>query len=150
MKKFVRIISPITLAIVLALDIAVVGFFVYAIQRIIEEASFITIAFIAIDIFALIIAIFTTKEALSNGVIFYDDRIEFTGLDTGNTFYYNDIIKIETQKDTKASLRKNFVDRYSHIILHLNNDTVATIDLGLTTTKTLKRIETELTNRTKE
>lgn len=144
MKKFIRILSPITLAIVFALDIAVIGFCIYAVQRIIADVSAITIGFVAIDIFALIIAIFTTKEAFSNGVKFDDEKVEFTGLDTNNIFYYKDIEKVETQKDTKASLKKNFVDRYSHIILHLNNDTIATIDLGLTTTKALKKIEEEI------
>lgn len=150
MKKFVRILSPITLAIVFALDAAVIAFCAYAVQRIIAEVSLITIAFIAIVAFALIIAIFTTKEAFSNGVKFDDEKIEFTGLDTNNIFYYKDINSVEVQKDTKASLRKNFVDRYSHIILHLSNDTIATIDLGLTTTKVLKKIEQEITERTKE
>lgn len=147
MKKFIRILSPITIAVIFALDAAVIAFLVYSIKRIIAEQTLITIAFIIIEILALLIAFFTTKEIFSNGVLFDDDKVEFTGLDTDNEFKYCDIIKCETHKDTKASLRKNFVDRYSLITLHLQDERVVTVNLGLTTTRTLSKIKTELDSR---
>lgn len=147
MKKFIRILSPITIIVIFALDAAVISFLVYSIKRILEEISFITIAFIIIEIFAVLIAGFTTKEIFSNGVIFDNEKIEFTGLDNDNVFYYTDISKCEAHKDTKASLRKNFVDRYSHITLYLKDERVVTVNLGLTTTKALNKVKAELESR---
>lgn len=147
MKKFIRIISPITILVVLALDSAVIAFSVYAIKRLMQETSTTLILFAVILLIAIIVAVFTTKEALSNGVKFKDDEVEFTGLDTNNIFKYCDIQEVESKKDTQASLKKNFVDRYSHIILHMKDESVVTIDLGLTTQKTLNKIVSQIKSK---
>ncbi len=149
MKKFIRILSPITIAVVFALDAAVIAFFIYSIKKIMQEISLITVAFLVIEVIAIIIAALTTKETFSNGVVFTDDEVEFTGLDADNKFKYSDIEKCEANRDTKASLRKNFVDRYSRLTLHLKDGRIATIDLGLTTARALKKVKTELDSRIK-
>lgn len=149
MKTFIRIISPITLAVVVALDCAVGLLGYYCVKRIIEEQSFITISFVVIEVVAIVIALLTTKESLSNGVIIDDKKIEFTGLDENNIFEYENIEKIETSKDTSASLTKNFVDRYSKVVIRLKDESIVTIDLGLTTKGTLKKIEQELNSKIK-
>lgn len=146
-EKFLRILSPITLAIVAILDIAVIVYGIFAIKRIIEFPRASVIFFGACDFIALIIAVLVTKEVLSYGVKFYDDELEFVGLDNGNIFAYDDIAKVETEKDTKASFVKNFVDRQSKILLTLKNDEVVTIEIGLTTKHTLEKIADEINSR---
>lgn len=147
MEKFIRVISPFTVIIVLILDIATVAFGAFAVMKIIENADIYTILFVIIEVVALIVAALTTKEALSNGVKFGEKEIEFTALDSDSTFQYAEIDRVDTYKDTQASLRKNFVDRYSRIILYMKDDTVATIDLGQTSKKTLSKIKAEIESR---
>ena len=65
-------------------------------------------------------------------MFFYEDRLEFTGIDDKNVFLYSDIAGVETYRDTKASLKKNFIDRHSLIIITRNDETVTTVDIGLT------------------
>ena len=134
-NKLIRTLSPITLSVVLILDAASIWFTYIAVQKmIIKEYD-------AYSIMFLIIVVLTT------GVKFYEDKFVFTGLDENNEFSYTDVVKIETQKDEKASLKKNFVDRYSIIILHLADDSVVSIELGLTTRKTLNKIKNEIESR---
>lgn len=147
MKKFIRVLSPITIAVISALDTAVIGYGVFSIKKLQQTVDVWTILFAIIEVIALVIAFFVSKEVVSNGVRFDEEGVEFTGLDENNCFKYSEIVKVETNKDTKASLKKNFVDRYSHVILHLNDESVVTIDLGLTTVKTLKKIEKEINDR---
>lgn len=146
-NKFIRVISPITITVVVCLDIAIIGIGAFAIKKIQQSIDGWTIAFLVIELFAIIIGILATKEAVSNGVRFDNEKMEFTGLDDNNVFKYQDIEKIETNKDTKASLRKNFVDRYSSIIIFKKDNSVTTIELGLTTRKTLLKIADEINNR---
>ncbi len=148
MKKFMRILSPIQLIVVGILDIAVIGYAVFAIKKLIQNQRSTTIFFAACVVAALIIAVLVTKEVVSHGVIFHDDEMEFTGLDTDNIFSYEDIVNVETQKDDKPSFVKNFVDRQSRIILTLKDERVVTIDIGLTTKGTLKNVSDEICNRT--
>lgn len=145
--KFLRILSPITLAVVAILDAAVIGYGIYAIKRLIAVQNATIIIFAVCDLAALIIAALVTKEVLSNGVKFYGDEMEFTGLDNDSIFAYADIEKVETEKDTKPSFVKNFVDRQSKVILTLKDERVVTIDVGLTTKNGLKKIEDEINNR---
>lgn len=145
--KFIRILSPITLSVVGILDIAVIGYGIFAVKKLIQMQRMSVIFFAAVEVLAIIVAILVTKEILSNGVKFHDDEMEFTGLDDNNIFDYADIVNVETQKDDKASLVKNFVDRHSKIIFTLKNDKVITIDIGLTTKNALKNIESEINNR---
>lgn len=145
--KFLRILSPITLAVVAILDAAVIGYGIYAIKRLTAVQNATIIIFAVCDLAALIIAALVTKEVLSNGVKFHNDEMEFTGLDNDSIFAYADIEKIETEKDTKPSFVKNFVDRQSKVILTLKDERVVTIDVGLTTKNGLKKIEDEINNR---
>ncbi|MCH5320359.1 MAG: hypothetical protein J1E36_01250 [Eubacterium sp.] len=144
MKKFMRILSPIQLAIVGILDIAVIGYTIFAIKKLIQNPRSTVIFFAACVVVALIVAVLVTKEVVSHGVIFHDDEMEFTGLDSDNIFAYENIVKVETQKDDKPSFVKNYIDRQSKIILTLKDDKVVTIDIGITTKGTLKKISDEI------
>jgi len=146
-NKFMRILSPIQLAVVGILDIAVIGYLIFAIKRLIQNPRTTVIIFTAGVAVALIIAILVTKEVLSHGVKFLDDEMEFTGIDGENIFSYDNITSVETKKDDKASLVKNFVDRQSQIILTLKAGKVVTISIGLTTKSTLKKIADEISAR---
>ncbi len=146
-NKFMRILSPIQLAVVGILDIAVIGYLIFAIKRLIQNPRTTVIIFTAGVAVALIIAILVTKEVLSHGVKFLDDEMEFTGIDGENIFTYDNITSVETKKDDKASLVKNFVDRQSQIILTLKDGKVVTISIGLTTKSTLKKIADEISAR---
>lgn len=146
-NKFLRILSPITLVVVAILDAAVIGYGIYAIKRLIAVQNATIIIFAVCDLAALIIAALVTKEVLSNGVKFYGDEMEFTGLDNDSIFAYADIEKVETEKDTKPSFVKNFVDRQSKVILTLKDERVVTIDVGLTTKNGLAAIEKEINER---
>lgn len=145
--KFLRILSPITLVVVAILDAAVIGYGIYAIKRLIAVQNATIIIFAVCDLAALIIAALVTKEVLSNGVKFHNDEMEFTGLDNDSIFAYADIEKVETEKDTKPSFVKNFVDRQSKVILTLKDERVVTIDVGLTTKNGLAAIEKEINER---
>lgn len=148
-NKFLRILSPITHAVVAILDAAVIGYGIYAIKRLIAVQNTTIIIFAICDFAALIIAVLVTKEVLSNGVKFYSDEMEFTGLDNDSIFAYADIKKVETEKDTKPSFVKNFVDRQSKVILTMKDERVITIDVGLTTKNGLAAIEKEINERIK-
>lgn len=145
--KFLRILSPITLAVVAILDAAVIGYGIYEIKRLIAVQNTTIIIFALCDLAALIIAVLVTKEVLSNGVKFYSDEMEFTGLDKDSIFAYADIEKVETEKDTKPSFVKNFIDRQSKVILTLKDERVVTVDVGLTTKNGLAAIEKEINER---
>ena len=142
--KFIRILSPITLAVIAALDIAVLGFGVFAVKKIISVQSAAVIFFAVIEVFAIIIGVLVTREILKNGVLFFDDEFEFNGIDDKNIFAYESISEVEFYHDTSASLSKNFVDRHALIIITTNTGTVTTVDIGLTTKGTLKKIKKEL------
>lgn len=153
--KFIRVLSPITLAVVAIFDIATAFYGVFAVKRVVEVFKYVIIAsktsaffFAAIEVFAIILAVLVTKEILSHGVQFYDDELEFTALDSDNIFAYDDIVRVETQKDDKVSLVKNFIDRQSKVILTLKDERVVTIYIGLTTKGTLKKVADEIILRT--
>ena len=145
--KFVRCISIITLAVAATLDAACVAFSIYAVQGVKENADFWRITFVIIMVFSDVLGVLFTKETFSNGVKFYDDYVEFTGVDENNVYNYADIERVEAFRDTKASFRKNFVDRYSNVTIYLKDESIACIQLGLTSGKTLKKITDELTSR---
>ena len=144
--KFVRCVSVIALVVTIILDAACIVFSVYAISALREKADFWGIAFVVIMLFSDVLGVLFTKETLSNGVKFFDDYVEFTGIDENNVYKYSDIERIEASRDTKASFRKNFVDRYSNVTLYLKDESVVCIQLGLTSGKTLKKITDELTS----
>ncbi len=149
-KKFIRILSPITLIVIALLDIAVISFAVFSVKKIIEVQNLYSIFFAAIEILAIIVAVLVTKETIGNGIVFYKDRLEFTGIDDKNVFLYSDIAEVETYRDTKASLKKNFIDRHSLIIITRNDETVTTVDIGLTSKKVLIEFKKELAEHIRE
>ena len=93
--KFIRLLSPISLAVYGILDLAVLAFGVFAIKKATVMLNTWVIIFIAIEIFAIIIAIIGTKELLSNGVKFSDDEAEFTGVDDNNIVAYDDLLQLK-------------------------------------------------------
>ncbi len=118
-NKFIRILSPITIAVIIVLDIATIAYGIFSINKVIQLKNTNSIIFLVIEIFALVVAILVTKEIFTNGVKFHDDKIEFIGIDEENIFKYDEIEKVETYQDTTASLTKNFIDRHSLIIFTL-------------------------------
>ena len=148
-KVFIRILSPITVAVVLLIDIFAIGYGVYSVIKIMENPSAITICYAIMMAIVIVISGFVTKEVFSNCVLFRDDNIEFIGLDNDNLFEYKDIEKLEFHRDDKVSFKKNFNDRHSILILHLKDERVATIDIVLTTKKVLLKIVDQINNRIK-
>lgn len=73
-EKFIRVLSPISLAVYAFLDLAVIGFGIFAIKKATIILNTWVIIFIAIEVFAIVIAAIGTKELLSNGVKFSDDE----------------------------------------------------------------------------
>lgn len=148
--RFIRVLSPITIGVVMLLDCGVIYFAYFAISKAILKLDIKTILFIIIELFALIISALITKQVFSGGVKFKENYLEFTELDEHNIFEYEGIEKIVSSKDEKASLRKNFVDRYSSIIFYMKDSTVVTVELGLTTKKTLNKIINEINIRMRD
>lgn len=139
-KDFFRIISPFSVFIAAVLDVGSVWISVFVIKDLASgNADTMSIIFAVMVVFAVILAVLFTKEIFSNGIIFYEDRCEFNAIDNDNVVYYKDIESIEEYKDTKASLRKGFNERNSLIIFNLKSDTVHTINIGFTTSRTLKK-----------
>lgn len=143
-KKFIRIISPITLTVIIALDFAIIAFAVFSIQKLIRLPEIYSIIFAVCELFAIVMSVLVTKDVINQGIKLRDDELEFTHLDTDNIFKYNEIVSVEAVKDKKASLVKNFNDRQSKIILHMTDDRAAEIVIGLTSDKTLKSVEEEI------
>lgn len=144
--KFIRLLSPISLAVYGILDLAVLGFGIFAIKKATVMLNTWVIIFIAIEIFAIIIAIIGTKELLSNGVKFSDDEAEFTGVDDNNIVAYDDIITIEAYRDTAVSFTKNFDMRHSLLIFTLKDESgekTNTIDIGLVNNGALNKVLNE-------
>lgn len=145
--KFIRIVQPLSLAFMIITSLAAALLLVLAIKRITNVITFVTVAYLVIVLSVLIISVRSIFQSLKNGVDFKKDGFTFTGLDDNNKYCYSDIIKAEAVKDTKASLKKKYVQRYSNIILYLKDDTVATIELGFTTKKKLETVLNEINSR---
>lgn len=146
-KKEIKILSPLTMLVVLLLDLSVVAVTVFAIIKLLDEVAPMSIAFAFMDLMAVIIAILVTKEIVSNKIVFYETGFELVGLDNDNKYEYKNIEKIEYEKDDKASFTKNFNDRHAMLILHLKDNKLASLDLGLITKKKLLTIAREIENR---
>lgn len=149
-EKFIRVLSPISLAVYAFLDLAVIGFGIFAIKKATIILNTWVIIFIAIEVFAIVIAAIGTKELLSNGVKFSDDEAEFTVVDENNIIAYDEIAAIEAYRDTAASLTKNFDMRHSLLIFTLKdengNEKTNTIDIGLVNNSTMNKILDEFKN----
>ena len=94
--------------------------------------------------------LYVSKYVISQGIVFNETSFEFTALDENNIFNYDDIASIKINKDTKASLKKNFNDRQSQIIIEEKDGKVTTVDIGLTSMKKLKKIENEILSHINE
>lgn len=147
--KKINIISPAVAIIVAILDLAVLGYGIFAAVKLVEQFSSLSIIFAVIEVFALVIAVLVSKEVLSNGVVFRDDEAEFTGVDDNNIITYEDVREIEAYKDTAASLTKNFDMRHALIMFTMKDKKVNTIDLGLMPNSTINKILDEFRERTK-
>ena len=143
-NKFYRIISPVTFLVVLVLDISVIAYAVFAVKKLLENLSVYSVIFAIIDLFAIVVGALVSKYVISQGIVFNETSFEFTALD------YDDIASIKINKDTKASLKKNFNDRQSQIIIEEKDGKVTTVDIGLTSMKKLKKIENEILSHINE
>lgn len=145
--KFIRCVSPIEVIISFAVEASGIGFLVYAIKELKGRTDFYVAVFYIVTVFAIVLGFFMIKQAFSQGVIFYSDRLEFTDIDNANIFEYKKIKSVDSYKDTKVSFKKKVVERFSLIIIELDDGTSVTITLGYTTKKTLNKIVNEIKSR---
>ena len=146
-NKFVRIISPISVVMALILDTAVCYFAYYAYNKLRLEVKLTNIIFAIIVVCSVALAIFYTREVLRHGIRFTENGLEISFLDENNYFKYSDIKGVQVFKDTKASFKKNFLDRYSRLTLEFKDGNRRAIELGLTTKRKLRKIENEINSR---
>lgn len=145
--KFIRCVSPIEVIISFAVEASGIGFLVYAIKELKGRTDFYSAVFYIVTVFAIVLGFFMIKQAFSQGVIFYSDNLEFTDIDNANVFEYKKIKSIDSYKDTKVSFKKKVVERFSLIIIELDDGTSVTITLGYTTKRTLNKIVNEIKSR---
>ena len=145
--KFIRCVSPIEVIISFVVEASGIGFLVYAIKELKGRADFYAVIFYIVTVFAIVLGFFMIKQAFSQGVIFYSDRLEFTDIDNANIFEYKKIKSVDSYKDTKVSFKKKVVERFSLIIIELDDGTSVTITLGYTTKRTLNKIVNEIKSR---
>ena len=149
-NKFIRIISPISVSMAVILDFAVIYFGIFAVKKLSAEISLTNVVFAIIELCSFFLALFYSREVLRHGIRFKENEFDISFLDENNVFAYEEIKSVQAVKDTKASLKKNFVDRYSKLSIELNDGSSATIELGLTTKRKLKKIENEIKSRCKQ
>lgn len=145
--KFIRCVSPIEVIISFAVEASSIGFLVYAIKELKGRTDFYAAVFYIVTVFAIVLGFFMIKQAFSQGVIFYSDNLEFTDIDNANIFEYKKIKSVDSYKDTKVSFKKKVVERFSLIIIELDDGTSVTITLGYTTKRTLNKIVNEIKSR---
>lgn len=145
--KFIRCVSPIEVIISFVVEASGIGFLVYAIKELKGRTDFYAAVFYIVTVFAIVLGFFMIKQAFSQGVIFYSDNLEFTDIDNANIFEYKKIKSVDSYKDTKVSFKKKVVERFSLIIIELDDGTSVTITLGYTTKKTLNKIVNEIKSR---
>lgn len=145
--KFIRCVSPIEVIISFAVEASGIGFLVYAIKELRGRTDFYAVIFYIVTVFAIVLGFFMIKQAFSQGVIFYSDNLEFTDIDDANIFEYKKIKSVDSYKDTKVSFKKKVVERFSLIIIELDDGTSVTITLGYITKRTLNKIVNEIKSR---
>lgn len=145
--KFIRCVSPIEVIISFVVEASGIGFLVYAIKELKGRTDFYAAVFYIVTVFAIVLGFFMIKQAFSQGVIFYSDKLEFTDIDNANVFEYKKIKSVDSYKDTKVSFKKKVVERFSLIIIELDDGTSVTITLGYTTKRTLNKIVNEIKSR---
>ena len=87
-NRFIRTLSPITAVVISVLDVAVAFFAVLSVSFFKTEGGLRPYIFLALEIFAVIVAILVTKEVLLGGIVFREDEIEFNMIDEDNVFLY--------------------------------------------------------------
>lgn len=145
--KFIRILSPLTLAIVILLDLAVIGYGIFAIYRLSQVRTAATVIFALIEVAAIVIAVLTTRETVKNGLLLRANDFEFTGMDKDNVYAYDQIKDIAGYKDEAPSLVKNFIDRHAVLTLTLTDGSTVLMDLGLCKKRTLEQVQKALCKR---
>ena len=145
--KFIRCVSPIEVIISFVVEASGIGFLVYAIKELKGRTDFYAAVFYIVTVFAIVLGFFMIKQAFSQGVIFYSDNLEFTDIDNANIFEYKKIKSVYSYKYTKVSFKKKVVERFSLIIIELDDGTSVTITLGYTTKRTLNKIVNEIKSR---
>lgn len=145
--KFIRCVSPIEVIISFVVEASGIGFLVYAIKELNGRTDFYAAVFYIVTVFAIVLGFFMIKQAFSQGVIFYSDNLEFTDIDNANIFEYKKIKSVDSYKDTKVSFKKKVVERFSLIIIELDDGMSVTITLGYTTKRTLNKIVNEIKSR---
>ncbi|WP_296134040.1 hypothetical protein [uncultured Eubacterium sp.] len=145
--KFIRCVSPIEVIISFAVEASGIGFLAYVIKELKGRTDFYAAVFYIVTVFAIVLGFFMIKQAFSQGVIFYSDNLEFTDIDNANVFEYKKIKSVDSYKDTKVSFKKKVVERFSLIIIELDDGTSVTITLGYTTKRTLNKIVNEIKSR---
>lgn len=146
-EKFIRILSAPTLAIILLADLAVLFFAGFAIDRLIHAPSILVIIIAVVEVFAIVVSVLVTKQIFSEGLALYSDRFEFSGIDDGGSIVYDEVTDITCEKDTKASLVKNFSDRHTFLTFETKTHDLRTVDIGLVSVRTAESITRELCKR---
>ncbi|MCR5208539.1 MAG: hypothetical protein K6C14_08705 [Eubacterium sp.] len=146
-NKFIRTV-PLILVVISALITVVSLTIVYvAVIKLINTVSVFTVVFLVSAAVINIISVLSMKELLTSGIRLYGNRFIITSLDENNEFYYADVLKIDSYKDTSASLKKGFTERYTSVIIFLKNGETVTAELGITTKKTINKIISEINQR---
>ena len=99
-NKLSRIISPVTLLIVLALDAATVAYAVFAVKKLIQNVSVYSVLFAIIDLFAIVDTVLESKYVETQGIVIGDKTFEFTAHVENNVYNYDDVENIKIHKDT--------------------------------------------------
>lgn len=146
-EKFIRILSVPTLIIILLADLAVLFFAVFAVDRLIQTPSILVIIIAVVEVFAIVVSVLVTKEIFTEGLALYNDHFDFPGIDDGGSMQYDEITDITCEKDTKASLTKNFTDRHAFITFETKSHDLRTVDLGLVSVRTLENVTRTLCRR---
>lgn len=142
MKKIINTASLLTIAIVLALDLGVAFFFKFAIKQFFKgQTSGTAVVFAVMMAFALFVAVKVTIDQIKTGVEFYDDKCVFNSLDSDNTFFYSEIVQVDTEKDEKISLIKNFLDRSGLLKIKTSEGRIHIINLGTLSKRRLQKIK---------
>ena len=143
-NKFIRVIQPLSLLSLILLISCSAALLCIGIKLVINNVNFYSVCILIISITVLITAVVSLFRSMKNGVTFDEAGFRFSGLDGENEFGYFYVEKAEGHRDAKASFKKSFTDRYSSVILHLNDGSAVTVELGYTTKRNLDKIVDEI------
>lgn len=145
MKKFINTASVLTFLVIAALDCGVAYFLKFAIEEIgTGENIGVAVVFAAMMAFALFVALKVTIDQCKAGVEFHEKECVFNGMDSDNTFPYQDIVKVQIEKDEKVSFIKNFLDKSALIKLETTDGRIHIINLGTLSRRRLAQIKQQI------